>query len=258
MIIYMNGYGGAVDAVDLASQTFAALVAPALDRLFRGAMTTVRARGGSALVDRLGREAIAPLLSFRLRLGWPDGEVSAAGLAAVNRYWDPQEWRPELELAVGHGTGELTADGGLRATARGRELIGEFIDHQASVVARLWAGQDERVRRLVDALTLLLEAAVPTGGDAFAVMVPPYEPPSAPAQLRLLHRLGALRFHRADAHAAAWGAAGLTPAGIAAMAPGPEREAIEAETNRRAAPPFEALDAAHRLTFLADLAALPG
>ena len=74
----------------------------------------------------------------------------------------------------------------------------------------------------------------------------------------LLNRLGTLRYHRADAHAAAWAAAGHTASSIAALPAGPERLAIELETDRRAAGPYAALGAEERLTMLADLAALPG
>jgi hypothetical protein len=74
----------------------------------------------------------------------------------------------------------------------------------------------------------------------------------------LLNRLGALRYHRADAHAAAWTAAGHTALSIGELAAGPERLAIELETDRRAAGPYAALSADERLTVLADLAALPG
>ncbi|HZN17433.1 MAG TPA: hypothetical protein VFB84_04470 [Micromonosporaceae bacterium] len=51
-------------------------------------------------------------------------------------------------------------------------------------------------------------------------------------------------------------AAGLTAAGIQAMAPGPAREAIEAETNVRAAAPYAALTATERRDLLDDLSAL--
>ena len=60
-----------------------------------------------------------------------------------------------------------------------------------------------------------------------------------PAAALLLNRLGTLRYHRADAHAAAWAEAGHTAASIQALGPGPARDAIE-----------------ERL--LADLAQLPG
>jgi hypothetical protein len=74
----------------------------------------------------------------------------------------------------------------------------------------------------------------------------------------LLNRLSTLRHHRADAHAAAWTAAGHTASSIAALPAGPERLAIELETDRRAAGPYAALSAEERLAMLADLAALPG
>jgi hypothetical protein len=70
-------------------------------------------------------------------------------------------------------------------------------------------------------------------------------------------RLTALRFHRFDAHVAAWKAAGLTGEEVASLPPGSQREAIEAETNRRAAAPYEALEPGERVDFLGALAALP-
>jgi hypothetical protein len=66
-----------------------------------------------------------------------------------------------------------------------------------------------------------------------------------------------LRFHRFDAHVAAWTAAGLTAAEVQALPPGPERDAIEAATNERAAAPYEALSRAERFAFVAGLGALP-
>jgi hypothetical protein len=69
---------------------------------------------------------------------------------------------------------------------------------------------------------------------------------------------GWLRYHRADAHAAAWHAAGLTGAAIQQLPAGPARDAIEAGTNRRASPPYATLTPDERITFLAGLAALPG
>jgi hypothetical protein len=76
----------------------------------------------------------------------------------------------------------------------------------------------------------------------------------------LLNRLSTMRYHRADAHAAAWQAAGWTAAEVAAMPWGTEwsdaRVAIERDTNVRAAPPYAALTADERLVLLAGLAAL--
>ena len=77
---------------------------------------------------------------------------------------------------------------------------------------------------------------------------PPYEPDGTPPGVLLLNRLGTLRYHRADAHAAAWTAAGHTAASIAELPAGPERLAIELETDRRAAGPYAVLSAEERLT----------
>ena len=90
-------------------------------------------------------------------------------------------------------------------------------------------------------------------------MALPYEPAGAAAAALLLHtRLSVLRYHRADAHAAAWHAAGLTGAAIQQLPAGPARDAIKADTNRRAGPPYATLTPDERITFLAGLAALPG
>src|SRR5947207_2912744 len=111
--------------------------------------------------------------------------------------------------------------------------------------------------RVVDIAGRLLTAATATGGPAFAVFNPPHERPGDPPGVLLFNRLAALRYHRSDAHAAAWAARGLTAAEIVALpADTPLRQDIEADTNRRAALPYEALPPNERLRFLAELAAL--
>ena len=64
--------------------------------------------------------------------------------------------------------------------------------------------------------------------------------------------------YRADAHAAAWQAAGLTSEAMMQLPAGPVRAAIEAETNRRAGVPYATLSVDERVVLLAGLAALPG
>jgi hypothetical protein len=65
-------------------------------------------------------------------------------------------------------------------------------------------------------------------------------------------------YHRQDAHAAAWQAAGYTSTTVTQLPVGAERAAIEAETNRRDAALYASLTPDERLAFLAGLAALPG
>ncbi|MEV4754089.1 hypothetical protein AB0J86_03100 [Micromonospora sp. NPDC049559] len=246
------------DEDPLAPYLLAGRVAPAVDRVFTAAMRASRDRGGIELGKRYGGPAaIGFLIDFRTRLAAPYGVVSGAGFAAVTRYADPAECQRVLDKQLAHGMIHRV-DGGFAATTRGHAFLQELYQLHAGVTAEIWSGHAERVARLVEALGRLLAAAATDGGDAFHAMAPPHEPDGTPPGVLLLNRLGSLRYHRADAHAAAWQAAGHTARSITALAPGPEREAIEAETDRRAAGPYEVLPPAQRLTFLADLAALPG
>ena len=114
------------------------------------------------------------------------------------------------------------------------------------------------VPRLAELVGRLLACGLATGGPAFHCMVPVYEPADASPALCLTTRLGALRHHRADAHRAAWTAAGLTVGEVRSLPDGPARQAIEDETNRRDAPIYAGLSADERLELLAGLGALPG
>ncbi len=113
------------------------------------------------------------------------------------------------------------------------------------------AGLNELAGRLV-------VAAAASGGDAYAAVAPPYEPPDASPELLLHHRMAVLRYHRADAHFAAWRAAGHTVATIRGLADGPERERIEAQTNRGAGRPYATLSAVERSRLVTGLTHLPG
>ncbi|MGI5212734.1 hypothetical protein [Plantactinospora sp. CA-290183] len=260
------------DPVPLAPHQAAAVTWPAVDRLFLATMGTCRERGGAELVQRYGGSAATGfLVEFRTRLAAPGGVVSRAGLAAVTRYRDPVECQRILDKQVAYGMIHRRDDGAVLATERGRTFLTELYELHGWVTRRLWVDHPERVHRLVGTLGRLLAAALaePNGteasggaaggaGEAFGATAPPYEPDGTPPGVLLLNRLGTLRYHRADAHAAAWLAAGHTARSIAELAPGPERLAIELETDRRSAGPYAALDPAQRLGLLADLAALPG
>ncbi|GIG89234.1 hypothetical protein [Plantactinospora endophytica] len=276
------------DPVPLAPHQAAALVWPAVDRVFRAVMATARARGGAELVQSYGGPAATGfLVDFRTRLATPGGTVDNTGLAALLRYGDPVECQRVLDKQVAHGMLHRRPDGAISATERGRAFLAELATLHAGVTGEIWAAHPERVRRLVGTLGRLLSAALdelrpapaptpghghlppapvdcggpvegPVDGRAFAAMAPPYEPDGTPPGVLLLNRLGVLRYHRADAHAAAWQAAGHTARSIVELAAGPERLAIELETDRRAAGPYAVLEPPERLLLLADLAALPG
>ncbi|MEU8164419.1 hypothetical protein [Micromonospora parva] len=255
-----------MNTVALAPHRIAGLLAPAVDRTFRAGMLAGRDGGGAELSQRYGGvTATGFLVDLRTRLAAPGGTVDGPGFAVITRYHDPVVCRRAVDKQVAHGMIYRSPDGTLSATERGAAFLTELYQVHAEVTEELWAGHDDRVARLVAVLGRLLSYALvladeeeDRGGSAFAALAPPYEPDGTPSGVLLLNRLGALRHHRADAHAAAWAAAGHTASSIAALPPGPERLAIELETDRRAAGPYATLGAEERLTMLADLAALPG
>ncbi|WP_410810714.1 hypothetical protein [Micromonospora sp. 067-2] len=255
-----------MNAVQLAPYRIAGLLAPAVDRVFRAGMLAGRDGGGAELSQRYGGlPATGFLVDLRTRLAAPGGTVDGPGFAAITRYHDPAACQRSVDKQVAHGMLHRGPGGALSATERGTAFLAELYQVHAEVTEELWTGHDERVSRLVSALGRLLAYALVLAeeerdgsGSAFAATAPPYEPDGTGSGVLLLNRLGTLRYHRADAHAAAWAAAGHSASSIAALPAGPERLAIELETDRRAAGPYAALSAEERLTMLADLAALPG
>lgn len=233
----------------------AAFVAPAIDRVVIGVHLRSQARG-RAVARAHGLERAGVLVELRSAL--LAGPVDRSTAEAVARYFPPGGLDEELRAQVDQGMLAVDEAGGrIALTGRGAVVVNELYDVHAEVTAEAWSGHEAEVRALHDLAGRLLEAARPTAGPALAGMGRPHERVGDPVTLVLFNRLSALRYHRADAHAAAWAAAGHTPETIVAAAPGPERDAVEADTNRRAAPPYAALTPDERLRFLADLAALP-
>jgi len=149
-------------------------------------------------------------------------------------------------------------DGTIKATHTGQQFLADLVAHHGDVLTERW--NPAVVERLNPLLAKVLTAAAGTGGGAWAVQSPPHEPAGEPLAVVLLDRLSTMRYHRADAHAAAWLDAGWTVADVAAMPWGTtwseERRQIERVTNRPAASPYNALTGDERLSLLADLAAI--
>jgi hypothetical protein len=123
---------------------------------------------------------------------------------------------------------------------------------------RLWAGfPAARLNELVERALGSVAA-----GPSLSAMAPCHYPAGTAVEAVLANNLGTLRYHRADAHAAAWQAEGLSAEQIRAMPldpsdPGGVRTRIEVETNRGAAAAWTILTEAERLELLAGLGALP-
>jgi hypothetical protein len=245
------------DLVDISPSRFAPLIAPVIERLTLAVVNSAMARAARTPVPAGGSPG--PMRMFgQLRTALLARDVTATGLAAIYRYRDADDVRRDLEGLHAAGLISNADDGAIRATETGRTVLTEMYKVTAEVVGELWAGQEGSLTDLNHLAGRLVHAALATGGDAYSTMAPPHEPAEATAGLLLHTRLSVLRYHRADAHAAAWQAAGLTSTTVGQMPAGPARDAIEEDTNRRAGVPYATLDMDERITLLAGLAALPG
>lgn len=256
------------ETADLSPVRFAQLVAPAVTRAFVSGMLAGRASGGRELVSSYGgRDAVGYLIDLRNPLA-AGRSVSPEGLAEAYRYHDSDTRQKIVQGSVDAGLLEQAPDGTITASERGQELLRELFAQHGRVLAEHWgaaadqpgAHHDTLVGRLNEQVSRVLAEAGKTAGGAWAVNAPPYEPDGTPPAVLLLNRLSTLRYHRSDAHAAAWRAAGLTAAEMLAMPWGshwtPQRQAVEHDTNIRAAPPYAVLTPEERLAMLADFAAL--
>jgi len=235
----------------------AALVTPQIERLTFAVIHASIGRAGPRVVT-YGIPLDAIDIVGQLRTGLAARPISAAGLAAIYRYRDGDQFRRNLDTLANGGIIEQADDGAIRATDAGYALVAVMYESSAEAAAELWSAHRQTVGDLNELAGRLVAAAGASGGDAYTALAPPYEPPDASPDLLLHHRLAVLRYHRADAHAAAWQAAGHTVDTIRGLADGPERERIEAETNRRAGRPYATLSADERSRLVSGLTDLPG
>jgi len=173
------------------------------------------------------------------------GPADIAALHSIERYAPPDRFTGALDEHVAQGMLIRSADS-VRATPAGRELLLGIRQAQGAAITSLWADRGHAVTALEPLADRVL-AAVIEPGTAFVLMTPPA---AAASPAHALHdRITALRYHRADAHATAWTAAGLTAESVQALGAGPAAERLEAATNQLAARPYEILTDNERGTF---------
>jgi hypothetical protein len=235
---------------------YAALARPTLDRVY-SALRRAGHRQVSAVYEKFG---LRPGFEHSFYFGLLARPMPADALGDALAYTGV-----DMTDELAQGTAEQDADGAWRLTALGRELALAVQREVAAGAEEFWASPPiatmpglAGVPRLVELVGRLLDAGQATGGPAFRAVAPVYEPAGASPVLRLTTRLGAFRHHRADAHRAAWRAAGLTAQQIRALPDGPQRQAVEDDTNRRDEPVYSVLSPDERLELLAGLAGLPG
>ncbi len=241
----------------MAPDRYASFVAPVIERLTLAVVNLAIARAATTPVPPAA-PADAIRMFGQLRTALLARPVTGEGLTAVYRYRDPADVERDVDALLAGGLVERIGDGAVQASERGRMMLTQMYNVTATVAEQLWAEREGSLAELGDLAGRLVQSGIATGGRAYATMAPPYEPPDASSGLLLHSRLSVLRYHRQDAHAAAWQAAGLTSTTIRQLPAGAEREAIEADTNRRDAAPYASLRPDDRLAFLVGLAALPG
>jgi hypothetical protein len=222
-------------------------------------------RTGRSLTERHGRGAGVLTIDLRTVLIDPDRSVSAADLAELTRYQDPASVATMIDEVAARGMIVVDATGAIRGTDRCRAFLRDVYAGQAEVLADYWS--PAAVAALTPVLGDLVRAALakaglavdpasagddradyplagPGGGSALGATSPPAEPNGTPDAVLLLNRLSTMRYHRSDAHAAAWREAGLTaPEMIERQARGgPERDTIERRTTELAAAPYRSVD----------------
>lgn len=249
----------ALAADPLAPESIAAHIAPIIDRLrLAVARRTKQLSTTAGLPSDAGVGEPGFQLFMMMRDTLPDRALRSEQLGAAFLYQRPGAAASLLDELRGAGLIEDAADSLMRLSARGRELMGRLVLVSADAVSELWGVGTSQAAQLLPLVDRALVAAAPSGGAGFELMTPAYDAPDASAEAKLSERLAGLRFHRFDAHVAAWRAAGLTAEAVKALTPGPARDAVEADTDRRAGVAYATLDPAERLELLAGLGALSG
>jgi hypothetical protein len=225
----------------------AAAIGAQLHRLVPAVHAAARPEAGPLVAD--AQPHVGFLVELRTLL--LHGTAPMPVVRAIHRY------HPAVDDAAAALTaaGWLSAQGNaLTATGRCRDLLVTVTAVLDRTCERLW-GAPAAV--LDTALALVTAARGTSAGATFDPLVAAGHPTASMAG-RLFSALNALRYHRADAHATAWAAEGLTADEVRALAGDhPRRRRIEAATDRVAALAYRPLAPAERAAFLAGLRELP-
>ncbi|MET9342556.1 hypothetical protein [Nonomuraea sp. NPDC003804] len=231
---------------------YAATIAPLIDAVHIDVHATRREKG----LEYVRRSGLRAGFLIDQRYVLPLRPLTRAGLAAVYRYGTAGEQADEVAAQLRQGALREDEHGRLHATPATLAFIDGLYDLHGRATALLWSGREGLVAEVAALLGRLLDGAERMPGGALELMAPPYEPEGVPGGVMLFNRLAAFRYHRADAHAAAWQAAGLTAGEVTSLREGPLWEAVERDTNLRAAVPYGLLTGAERTLLLQGLRTL--
>lgn len=245
------------ELVELEPQRCAQLIAPVLDRLRLALAERVKVHAPRVAATH-GLTMPSVMTAGYLRNVYPDRSFNPRGLLAVFIYQSLDQVTGGLNALLASNHLERVDDELLKLSASGREVLRDMVTASDQTAQELWAPDGA----VIDRVLLLAEravAAIDDGGDTVALMAPSAgNAAGLSSRGRFAELLTALRFHRFDSHIAAWRTAGLTLEQIKQLPGGTERDAIEADTDRRASTPYRALSPQQRLDLLAGMAALHG
>jgi hypothetical protein len=232
------------------------MAAPQIDRVRLGLLGRARPHLGELAV-RHGLDVGAAQTMGMLRNLMPDRSVPRDSVVRLFRYQPAAEVEAAIDACAAAGVVEVSPAGDLGLAGPGREFVTAMMSVFASIADEMWASEGERIEALLPLVEQVVAAAAASGGPAFSVVWPVWRPPGVSRALLLAELLTPMRFHRFEAHIDAWTAAGLTVEQVTALEPGEMRDAIERDTNRAAAVPYESLGPDERAALVAGLELLP-
>ncbi|HVT75559.1 MAG TPA: hypothetical protein VHD87_00905 [Acidimicrobiales bacterium] len=223
---------------------YAAAIAPEIDRVRLAMVARLRPHMAEFASDGITPDN-GSVFSMLRNLA-PDRRARVDAVADVFVYQPRDVTDAALADLAARGLVDLTADD-VGLTTAGVGVVDRLQAHAGHAVADLWPDAEHdfaRLRALADAV---IAAAAADNGPAFGVVSPLYVPATMATATVFVEALTPLRFHRFDAHVAAWRAAGLSASEVQALAgDDPLRVAIETDTNARAVRPYTALNAAEQ------------
>ena len=248
--------GGSVTTIRTVTASlaeYAAAIAPQIDRLRLGVMrASIEVGMRKGVLAGAGLDPDTFRVFAMLRNAYPDRAVSLESYRAAYLYQEPSVFDTALARMKAAGLVDDSGSGLVTLSDPGRQLIAKVRAAAKEAATGLWGSEPLAALPLADrCLAAATESALPAG--AFHVLAPPHDEPDDSDAMRLSERLAGLRWHRFDAHVAAWTAAGFTAATVGELGPGAERERLEQDTNERAGEPYAVLDPTERASLLAAL-----
>jgi hypothetical protein len=233
---------------------FTRLIARTIDRVCLAGASAVPADAVSTLstdhpVDVSAVSLIATIIT--------DDDMTWDELGVPMRYTPAPQRRGFAEHFASAGILSLTDDA-IAFTDAGRAAARAYVDLMPDAIASLWQIDTARIPVLAHKLQPVFNAALESRSPFVHITQRAIRPTVTTPAYDLWRNLILVRRHRSDAHAAAWAAVGHDETTIQTTADGPERRAIEDDTNDRHAPIWHTLPADDHSIVLALLGGLNG